>query len=218
MSFFENGFTGVKQLFAAIFRFKFPIKYWLATLFLLPSVWAIVFFAFGREATDPDVTGLAYITILISPLNALLGIFSGIGPIGEEIGWRGYLLEKMLQKFSVIKTNTILGLIWAFWHLPLIIFLPEFRDDISIGLFLLLYPLLAILLTTMMTNFWKWTNGSIFIAIWVHSIVNELLTYGGNGIWLEDYSTIQLNLISLVIFGLVALISSLVFRKKGESH
>ncbi|MEO1418697.1 MAG: CPBP family intramembrane glutamic endopeptidase [Bacteroidota bacterium] len=216
MTYVENGVYGIKQLMGSIFRFRFHVTYWLLTLCLLPIIWIIVFLAFGRAAADTDSTRLAYLTVLISPLNALVGILGGIGPVGEEIGWRGYLLERMLQKYSPLQTNVTLGGIWAFWHLPIILFFPEFRDDFSIGVFLLLYPLLTILLTTMMTNFWNWTNGSIFIAIWVHSLVNILLNYGGNAIWIEDDANLHPNIISLIVFAIAAIISSLIFKRKGN--
>lgn len=216
MTYIKDGIDGFKLLVASIFRFKFHIKYWLFFIFLLPAIWAIVYLVMGREAADPEVTGLVYITIFISPINALFEIFGGIGPIGEEIGWRGYLLERLLQKYPTIQANIILGFVWAFWHLPIVLFFPEFRDNVDLGLFLLLYPILVILLTTMMTNFWKWTNGSVFIAIWIHSMVNELLAYGVNSIWATGYSKLQLNLVSIGIFAILAIVSSLVFKKKAN--
>ena len=40
---------------------------------------------------------------------------------GEEWGWRGYLLPKVSQHFSVIPTTFITGIIWGLWHAPLTI-------------------------------------------------------------------------------------------------
>ena len=37
----------------------------------------------------------------------------------EEIGWRGFLLPKLLEKFSPFKSSLIIGIIWSLWHLPL---------------------------------------------------------------------------------------------------
>ena len=37
----------------------------------------------------------------------------------EEIGWRGFLLPKLLNKYSYIKSSIIVGVIWSIWHLPL---------------------------------------------------------------------------------------------------
>ncbi len=38
--------------------------------------------------------------------------------LGEEYGWRGFLLPRLLEKYSVLHSSIILGLIWGVWHLP----------------------------------------------------------------------------------------------------
>jgi membrane protease YdiL (CAAX protease family) len=214
MLYIEDGFKGIKQLFTSVFRFKFHVKYWLVSLFMLPVIWSIVFFLIGKEAAEPDLTGLAYITILIAPINGFMGIFTGIGPIGEEIGWRGYLLGKMLKKLSLLKTNLLLGLVWAFWHLPLIIKFPEFRSGIDIGTYLVLYAIMAVAITSFMTNVWKRTSGSVFIAIWVHSLINDLLAYSENTIWLSDYSKTTLFMIICFILVIASALSFFIFANK----
>lgn len=56
----------------------------------------------------------------------IVGIFmspflNAINCFGEEWGWRGYLLPKMLKQFKVVPTLLISGVIWGLWHMPLII-------------------------------------------------------------------------------------------------
>lgn len=41
--------------------------------------------------------------------------------IGEEPGWRGYLLPRLQARFEGEKPIWILGLIWAIWHFPIVI-------------------------------------------------------------------------------------------------
>jgi membrane protease YdiL (CAAX protease family) len=41
------------------------------------------------------------------------------GPLGEEFGWRGYLLPRLLQRYSPLKSALVLGVIWGVWHFPL---------------------------------------------------------------------------------------------------
>jgi len=57
--------------------------------------------------------------VLIHPIVAsitfvLLTILTG--PISEEFGWRGYMLPKLLSRYSMLKSSIILGLLWGFWH------------------------------------------------------------------------------------------------------
>ena len=44
--------------------------------------------------------------------------------LGEEIGWRGFLVPALYNnmRFSYTSTSLITGLIWAVWHYPLLIF------------------------------------------------------------------------------------------------
>src|SRR5262249_41980488 len=40
---------------------------------------------------------------------------------GEELGWRGYLQGQLTQRFGLLNGLVILGLLWSFWHLPLLL-------------------------------------------------------------------------------------------------
>ena len=53
----------------------------------------------------------ALITVFVS--TALFG-----GPLGEEIGWRGYALPQLLSRYSPLASSLILGLVWGAWHAP----------------------------------------------------------------------------------------------------
>lgn len=59
--------------------------------------------------------------ILANPLTffplIILSFMSG--PFSEELGWRGFALDPLLDSFGFTKTSVILGLVWAVWHLPL---------------------------------------------------------------------------------------------------
>jgi membrane protease YdiL (CAAX protease family) len=42
--------------------------------------------------------------------------------LGEELGWRGFLVPKLAERLSFTGTAVVSGIIWASWHMPLIIF------------------------------------------------------------------------------------------------
>jgi membrane protease YdiL (CAAX protease family) len=41
------------------------------------------------------------------------------GPLGEEFGWRGFLLPRFVEEFSVLPACLLVGIIWSAWHWPL---------------------------------------------------------------------------------------------------
>jgi uncharacterized protein len=42
--------------------------------------------------------------------------------LGEEIGWRGFLVPHLAQRYSFTATALITGIVWALWHYPVLIF------------------------------------------------------------------------------------------------
>jgi membrane protease YdiL (CAAX protease family) len=66
-------------------------------------------------------------------LYSLVGmIFGG----GEELGWRGYLQGRLIAQYGLSKGVTILGLLWSFWHLPLLLAGYNYPEHRYLGAFL----------------------------------------------------------------------------------
>ena len=61
----------------------------------------------------------AWYVVLVTWLAAM---FLG-GPLGEEIGWRGYALPRLQQRFGMAAGSIVLGVLWALWHWP-VFFIP----------------------------------------------------------------------------------------------
>ena len=58
--------------------------------------------------------------IYIVPMFVLLIIPECVVAFGEEFGWRGYLLPRLLP-MGEIRASLILGLVWSLWHLPVLL-------------------------------------------------------------------------------------------------
>ena len=56
--------------------------------------------------------------------------------IFEEIGWRGFLLPHLQEKYNAWKSTIILTVIWALWHIPFFFYRFNFSIAIGIGFFL----------------------------------------------------------------------------------
>jgi membrane protease YdiL (CAAX protease family) len=87
----------------------------------------------------------------------VFGLFQG--PLGEELAWRGFLLPRLLGKYSPLEASLILGLIWGTWHINV------FFSPISTwGLFTASAVAVSILMTVMFLH----TRGSVLLAIVMH--------------------------------------------------
>lgn len=54
---------------------------------------------------------------------ATTGLIRGLSAaLGEEIGWRGFLVPELAKQMSFTKLSLLSGIIWAAWHSPLLLF------------------------------------------------------------------------------------------------
>src|ERR1019366_1011324 len=42
--------------------------------------------------------------------------------LGEEIGWRGFMAPRMVAQWGFTRGAVVAGIIWAAWHMPLLLF------------------------------------------------------------------------------------------------
>jgi len=94
---------------------------WMALAYVLPLGYATV--AYGlvwlTRLGGVDLTRFKSNVLTFLVLNGLLSLLSATG---EELGWRGFLVPALAQRFSFTRVAVISGAIWAVWHVPLIIF------------------------------------------------------------------------------------------------
>lgn len=102
--------------------------------------------------------------VLLSVLG--LGI---IGAFGEELGWRGFLLPKMMSGGFKSPYLTC-GLVWASWHLPLIAFGGFYQTDNAL-LMALIYGLGIIAMSFVFSEL-RVRSGSVWVATIVHAAHN----------------------------------------------
>lgn len=96
-------------------------------------------------------------------------VFSTPFQAGEEIGWRGYALPRMAARIGFARASVLLGLIWAFWHLPQFFI----RDGDSYGQSFVVFVLQVIALTVAMVWLYAHSAGSLLPVIVLHSAANN---------------------------------------------
>lgn len=103
-------------------------------------------------------------------LMLLAAVFLSPMQAGEEIGWRGYLLPRLSSSLGLPAASLIVGVIWACWHLP---FFFVAGVDKS-GQPFLPYMLSVIAMSVAMAWLYWRTEGSLLLAILMHSAVNNM--------------------------------------------
>jgi CAAX protease family protein len=98
-----------------------------------------------------------------SMLLAHLAIQSIVIGLGEEIGWRGWLLPSLAQTRSFGAAAAITGVVWEVWHGP--VFLASFLVALS---FALLLASLAVIFAWL----WRRSDGSIALVAAAHGAAN----------------------------------------------
>ena len=88
---------------------------------------------------------------------------------GEEIGWRGFALPRLAARFGLAPASVLLGVIWAFWHLPL--FFVGWADKHGQSFFL--YTLQVTALSTAFAWLYARTGGSLLLCMLLHAAVNN---------------------------------------------
>jgi membrane protease YdiL (CAAX protease family) len=98
-------------------------------------VWFALIGATGAMALVPAVTGsgggagdvLRYSGAPPAGLAVVLYVLV-VNGFGEEVGWRGFLADRLLRDRSQGRTALIVWAVWAPWHLPLFLIVGNFRD------------------------------------------------------------------------------------------
>lgn len=140
-------------------HWRFPL-YWYALAITLPllisSLRSGVEYAWGAhgQIEFQTITALSLIVFVLVA--------------GEEIGWRGFALPRLLPRFGPWGASAILGIIWAFWHLPLFFIesMPQYGTPFFA--FLVYTIALSIILTFLASK----TCESVVLATLFHGAVN----------------------------------------------
>jgi membrane protease YdiL (CAAX protease family) len=155
-----EGWHGLGDLLRRLLRWRFGIQWYALVLVGLPVLgWLITLVTGSHPLKDASTPAL---------LLALLFNLLVTGPLGEELGWRGFALPRMLRRFSPFKASLILGIIWGIWHLPSFYVSSMVQAGLSLPLFLLNAVCLSFLASWLFMN----TGGSVLITVLLHYMVN----------------------------------------------
>lgn len=92
--------------------------------------------------------------------------------LGEEYGWRGFLLPRLLKRFNLLYSSIILGLIWGLWHFPAYLIGTGVPLQMNFMIFLL-----WIMLGSLLINWIYYETKSVGTSLLVHISANATFNY-----------------------------------------
>ena len=142
--------------------------YYLAAL-IVPAVFVtavvLIVQALGLgEFGWSQVGWLVYLALLLKALPNVL--FT----LGEEYGWRGYLLPRLLP-LGEIRATVLVGLIWGPWHVPLLLAGLNY-PGVNPWLAILIFLFTVVALSFAYTWFYVASSGSVLVVALVHQSNN----------------------------------------------
>lgn len=119
------------------------------------------------------------------------------GPLGEELGWRGFAQIELQKKYSPLKASIIIGFWWGMWHLP--IWFTTGFVGMDLIKYILFFMISIICIKIVMTAFYN-LNQNLIIPIIIHQFFNFFIgIINGNLIDLIMYNAIFYLIVAVVL-------------------
>lgn len=118
--------------------------------------------------------GDAALNFVVAPLSIIPSIlFATLIPFIEELGWRGYSLDRLQAKWSALVSTLILGSVWSLWHLPLFFVEGTYQANLGVGtLEFWVFMIGIVALSFPFTWIYNDTRRSTLAVILFHAMIN----------------------------------------------
>lgn len=138
-------------------------QWYLFVLLMGPVILGVVYLVYGVPAEAPLRTlsvGWLGVAVLIQLLNTL----------AEELGWRGYLLPRLRDRFTWLAAAALFGPIHALWHMPY--WLSQSMAQASGLQSVVLSVVIVLAGAFIFTYLYERTRGSVLLAWLLHLAIN----------------------------------------------
>lgn len=157
---------GAKALLRSAAQWRFGGRWYAVALLgppllLVAALGLLVFF--GQHLPAPAHLDKAFLLPLLFLVILVLG-----GPLGEELGWRGFLLPELLKSRGPLAASLWVAAAWFLWHVPLFWLEGAAQKGASMALFGVSVAAFSVLFT------WVYlaTSRSLLAALLLHTMVN----------------------------------------------
>jgi membrane protease YdiL (CAAX protease family) len=125
----SGGKKSVKELFGRLNPRRAGVKWYAVAILLNPIVVTVVLLVLAATISpDFEPAILKNPTLMVAlPFALFIGLTAGTL---EEFGWTGFALPRLLDRYKAFSAAIMLGIIWALWHVPLIVWVwPAVRSS-----------------------------------------------------------------------------------------
>lgn len=177
----EGGWRALAATFLQLLEPRRPLAWlgWLAlAAYALPAGWLLfssLGHALGVGWMGETRAWTVFVTVPLT-LTTTAYLLPDPGPVGEEFGWRGYAMPRLLALMPPIAAGALLGAIWAVWHIPAFLISTSSQSNL---------PFLIFFTSLTAQGVWiGWlylrTGGNWFLAGFVpHAMINCSANLGG---------------------------------------
>lgn len=139
----------------------------------IPFLYASIIYSLVWITGLGDFSPQPFFQIAIFATAGLL--FACLAALGEEIGWRGFLIPELIKFTSFTKAALVTGIIWAIWHYPGIIF-ADYNSTTPLVFQLIVFTI-AVIGYSILTAWLRLKTGSIWPAV---------LWHGGHNLFIQQ--------------------------------
>ena len=159
----QHGWNIVNDLLKKVFDYKkIKNKIWyLPALLLVPLIY-VLSYAIIRLARLPLPDSITT-PFLMTPI--FFAAFF-IGAACEELGWSGYAIDSMQNRWRALTASIVLGLVWQVWHI-----IGDLQAQ-NTAAWILWHSLYSVGLRILIVWIYNNTQKSVFAAILVHTMDN----------------------------------------------
>jgi uncharacterized protein len=166
---------GRRDYWKRIIDFKrIPARWYLVILLFVPALSCLAALLDAMTGGSGATWGETALSIVTEPATLIFSVlFATLFPFIEELGWRGYVLDRLQEKNSALVSSLILGVVWSAWHLPMFFVRDSYQASLGIGtpaFWLFLFSILP--LTFAFTWIYNHTGRSTLAVILFHSMAN----------------------------------------------
>lgn len=158
---------------------------------------------------------LVLIQLLAVPFAAVL---NGVLAIGEEVGWRGYLLPS-LRPLGTWPALLISGAVWGFWHSPIILLGYNFDEP---NLFGVVMMVAGCTVYGVLLGWLRLRTASVWPSVFAHGAFNAIAGFLGLVVAArtsaDPVATGPLGWVTWIVMGLVVAVLLLTRQFSRQPH